>query len=218
MSPVEQAVLGLEIVLATAILAGLGARRGHRSSISFDIYLLSIVVFELLLLAWPSRFYNWDYWFTKETIQSLLKVAIVVELSVRIFWALPRARTTVAVGLALITAGTMLAIAGVEATETELRAVTVMPRIFYGTAIMFGLILTLALSYRVSLSELHKAILMGFTPYLLTFTVGIQLLEAVGGGVRIPVQYVNTIAFFCLLTYWLRAAWKRPVAESPSEF
>jgi hypothetical protein len=216
-SAFEKGVLFLEIVLAIAILAGLAARRGHRSSISFDVYLLSIVGFELLLLAWPSRFYNWDYWFVKETTQSLLKVAIVVELSVRIFWELPRARTTVALGLALITAGTLLAIAGVEATEAESRAVTVMPRIFYGTAIMFGLILTLALSYRVSLSELHRAILLGFTPYLLTFTVFIQLLEAVGSELRVPVQYLNTIAFFWLLTYWLRAAWRRPAVESPGE-
>jgi hypothetical protein len=209
LSVVEKGVLVIEIVLAGAILTGLAARRGHRSSISFDVYLLSIVVFEFLLLFWPGRFYNWDYWFAQETIQSLLKVSIVIELSIRVFAGLPRARVTVAIGLGLIAAGTLLSIADVDATGIQALAVTIMPRIFYGTAIMFGLILTLALSYRVALEDVHKAILMGFTPYLLTFTVGIQLLEAAGRDLRIPVQYVNTLAFFGLLGYWLRAAWRQ---------
>jgi hypothetical protein len=205
LSVVEQGVLVTEILLAGAILAGLAARRVHRSSISFDVYLLSIVVFEFLLLFWPGRFYNWDYWFAQETIQSILKVAIVIELSVRLFSDLSRARVIVAVGLAVITAGTVLSIAGVEATDAQARAIEIMPRIYYGTAIMFGLILTLALYHRLPLGDVHRAILMGFTPYLLTFTVGIQLLEALGRDLRGPVQYVNTVAFVGLLAYWLRS-------------
>ena len=90
-------------------------------------------------------------------------------------------------------------------------------RINYGTADMFGLILTLALWHRLPLSGLHKAILLGFTPYLLAFTVGVQLLEALGGGVRVPMNYLNNIAFFFLLGYWLRAAWKPSSAETSAD-
>jgi hypothetical protein len=212
-TPFEKGVLSLEIILAAAILVGLAMRGRYRSSISFDIYLLSIVVFELLLLVWPGRFFTWDYWFTKETVQSFLKVAVTVELSVRLFWRLPRARATAALGLVLITAGTLLSVVDVDSADAELRAQSMMPRIFYGTAIMFGLILTLALWYRVSLNELHKAILMGFTPYLLASTVGVQLLDAFGGGVRVSMNYLNNLAFFGLLGYWVRVAWKQPSVE-----
>jgi hypothetical protein len=213
-TPLEKGTLGLEIFLATLVLTGLAVRGKYRSAISFDAYLFSILSFEFLLLVWPARFFNWNFWLAKEAIQSLLKVAITMELALRIFRNLPRVRVTAWMGLILILVGTWLSLTGVDEADAELQAAAIMPKVFYATAIMFGLVLTLALWYQVPLTDLQRAILVGFTPYLLSFTVGLQLVSLLGHHARIPVNYVNSIAFFYLLSYWARVAWKDPAVAS----
>jgi hypothetical protein len=206
-TPVEKTILVLEVCFAAAILAGLGVRRRLYSAVFFDLYLATILVFDLLLLLWPERYFTWDFWLFKEIVQSSSKVLLSIELMARLFWRLPRARWAASIGLVGILAGTVIAVLGVSGGDAEDLSKAMMPRIFYGTAIMFALVLTLALSYGTSLIPVHKAILLGFTPYLLTFTVLVQLLE-LGTGVRLPMSYANNLAFFGLLAYWTRAVWQ----------
>jgi hypothetical protein len=55
----------------------------------------------------------------------------------------------------------------------------------------------------------HKAILTGFVPYLLVFTIGLNAIDSYGwsDSVRKTVNYVHTSAYILLLAYWARAAW-----------
>ena len=59
------------------------------------------------------------------------------------------------------------------------------------------------------MAPLHKALLLGFVPYLLVFTVAINLLRAFGGDARAVAGYLKNVAYQVLLAYWVYAAWRR---------
>ena len=77
----------------------------------------------------------------------------------------------------------------------------------------------LILWYRLPVDRMHKAILMGWIPYLLIFSGGLKLAEIYGWGTTIPwVNYVTSGAYFLLLTYWARAAWAPAGATARATF
>jgi hypothetical protein len=72
----------------------------------------------------------------------------------------------------------------------------------------------LVLWYRLPLAPLPRAILMGYAPYLLVFTIGMSLLFDPGSQrIRVWVGYVDPLAFFVVVNYWCRVAW-HTAAES----
>jgi hypothetical protein len=72
--------------------------------------------------------------------------------------------------------------------------------------------------YRLPVDPLHKAILIGFVPYLLVFTVAMNALSAYGWDLREYAGYAQTIAYVVLVAYWARAAWRQPAqAELPTQ-
>jgi len=59
------------------------------------------------------------------------------------------------------------------------------------------------------LAPLPRAVLMGYAPYLLVFTIGMSLLFDPGSQrIRVWVGYLDPLAFFILTNYWLRVAWR----------
>ena len=60
---------------------------------------------------------------------------------------------------------------------------------------------------------LHQAVLRGFVPYLLTFTVALSLLETYGPNIRVLASYGNAVAYVLLLVYWNVVAWRK--ADDP---
>ena len=74
----------------------------------------------------------------------------------------------------------------------------------------------LVLWYRLPLAPLPRAILMGYAPYLLVFTIGMSLLFHAGSpNIRVLVGYVDPLAFFVLVNYWLRVAWRTAPESAP---
>jgi hypothetical protein len=74
---------------------------------------------------------------------------------------------------------------------------------------MLTVLAGLVLWYRLPLGPLPKAILLGYAPYLLVFTIGMSLLFGTGHPqIRAWVGYIDTAAFFLLVNYWCRVAWR----------
>jgi hypothetical protein len=214
MAPWEKAIIAIEIGLAAAVLAALLVKGHWRSCYTFVLYLASFVIFEGATLAWPGRFFRLDFWLVKEATEALLKLAVAFEIAVRVFERLPTARVTFA--LAFLTG--LVAIAIAMAPTVGADAATVarvgLPRLLYGTALIFVGLLGVCLWYHVPLYPIHKVVLVGFVPYLVAFTVVLQALQTFGWDVRVPANYLNTVAFISLLAFWTRAAWRR---FSPSD-
>ena len=106
------------------------------------------------------------------------------------------------------TAVTAMSLATPDATYTRLHAEAI-PRLASAAVWMLTALAGLVLWYRSPLAPLPRAILMGYAPYLLIFTIGMSLLFDAGlQHLRPWVGWVNTAAFLVLITYWCGVAWR----------
>jgi hypothetical protein len=218
MAPAERLIVCLNLVLLALCLTGLFVRRRHALCVSFTLYLGAVLLSDTLILVWPRPFHSWDFWVIKESVHNLLKFAIALELTVRTFRAFPAARKTVnalMLGvLVLLLAVLVLTRLGVGAMPLEVGrplelALSLQPYVLAGTLWLFIAISSLILWYRLPVVPLHKALLLGFVPYLLIFTVAINLLRAFGGHVREIAGYLKSAAYVALVAYWAVVAWRR---------
>lgn len=201
-------VLG-ELILVV-LLVGLVAKGGHRACYSFTLYLAAVLIPDVMVTAWPERFYIWEFWMLKEIVHNLLKFAIAIELAIRSFRAFPAARATARSAVFVVLLVCLAAVLAVPVERGELRdlASQLHPRILNGTIWLFTAIAAVILWYRLPVHALHKAILIGFVPYLLIFTVAMNALDAVGRHIHDLAAYAHTGAYLALLCYWTYAAWR----------
>ena len=211
---IERLILGLDIILLAACLTGLFVKRRQGLCVSFTLYLGAVLLSDTLVLLW-SKFFSWNFWLLKETVHNLLKFGIALELTLRTFRAFPAARKTAA-GLVLgVLVLTWLSVgppspmkaAGAPDAWKQL-ALDLQPYILAGTVWLFIAISALILWYRLPVVPLHKALLLGFVPWLLIFTVAMNLLRASGGNVRVIANYVKNPAYLALIAYWTFVAWR----------
>ena len=160
---------------------------------------------------WPDRFYNWDNYILKEIVHNLLKFAIALELAYRTLrhftGALFTGRRLVGcVFLAVaVVALTSLTTHGDPAdVQLEWHA-----RVLNGTIWLFTAVAAVILWYRLPVDPLHKAILVGFVPYLLVFSFVMRAIAELGWTAGGVFQRAHTLAYTALLLYWNRVAWSR---------
>jgi len=211
-TPAETFVVCVGLLLLAACLTGLFVRRRLAICVSFTLYLCAVLLSDTLVLAWPRTFKTWDFWVLKESIHNILKFGIALELTVRTFRAFPAARKTAAGLVLAVLVLTWVSVGTgpqLEAAHTKELALSLQPYVLAGTLWLFIAISTLILWYRLPVTPLHKALLLGFVPYLLIFTVAINLLRSFGGDVRALAGYLKNVAYQILLAYWTYAAWKR---------
>jgi len=217
----ENAVTVAAVLLTTAALAGMIVRRRVGTCWTFVVYLGVIAVADLLMLLWPDRFWRLSFFLGKEFVIHVLRFAVALELTYRTFRAFPSARATARGVLLLVLVVTLVMVfVGTENLEAPDGAPTlgplftrVQPRVLSGSIWLLTAIAGLILWYRLPVHPLHKAILVGLVPYLLVFSVSLNLMESRGWEVRASASYLNTVAYLLVLVYWVRAAW-RP-AEAP---
>ncbi len=219
-------VLLVANVLLVAAVTGLVARRRLRLAYLFPAYLLAVVLLSSLVGLWPGRFRTWSFYWAKESVYSVLKIGVALELTVRVFQAFPSARRTARAAFLLVLGVTVIAAwqASPEPPPTA-RAeqhwaalvLALHPRITNGTAWLFGALFALILYYRLPLHPLHKAIAFGFMAYLLLFTLGLDQVRRSDFAALRLVSDANSVGYALLAGYWAWAAWRRdepPPAEA----
>jgi hypothetical protein len=212
MAPVERLLVCVDLVLLGACLGGLFARRRLGVCVSFALYLGAVLLSDTLVLLWPGRFHSWDFWVLKESVHNLLKFGIALELTLRTFRAFPAARKTASglvLGVLVLTWISVGPTSPLKVTRPQDLALNLQPYVLAGTLWLFIAISTLILWYRLPVVPLHKALLLGFVPYLLIFTMAINLLKAFGGNVGVLAGYVKSAAYLSLVAYWTIVAWRR---------
>ena len=217
----EMFVTAAAVILAGTSLTGLIVRRRVGVCWSFAVYLAVVAAADLLMLLWPARFWQLPFYVGKEFLIDVLRFVLALELTWRTFRAFPSARATargvllvvLLATLALVFAGTgdLEPVEGAPALGPLISRVQ--PRVMNGAIWLLTGIAGLILWYRLPVHPLHKAILVGYVPYLLVFTVSLNVLESHGWHIREQVNYVHTSAFLVVLGYWVVAAWRR--AETP---
>lgn len=214
--------LGSAILLVTFV--GLFVRGRQRVCLSFTVYIAVVFLPQFLYTTWPNRFYNGEFWMLTEVTHCILKFAIVLEVAFLVLRRFPGASQTGRwAGLFVVWAIFFAIVAlPVENPDYYSLAGKLLPRILNGTIWLFVALASVILWYRLPLHPLHKAIVLGFVPYLLVFSVAMTVLDTFGWEHRLPTAYFHTVAYLTLVTYWAWAAWRpdptgRPRATIPLE-
>jgi hypothetical protein len=222
MSLIENAVALAGDLLILAAVVGILFRRRYQICQTFVLYLGAVLVCDLLPIFWPERFYFKLFWLMKEVLINALRFGVALELSFRTFRAFPGARSTARGVVLLLLAVTFVTVVAVSGDSNhsaasppptvELIAGRIEPRLLNGTIWLFAAIAATILWYRLPVDHFHKAILIGFVPYLLVFTTGLNILDSYGWDLRSSVNVVQVGAYIALMAYWAHAAWL-PIAD-----
>jgi len=209
-------------VLVLLSLAGIVARHRARLCWSFVAYLSTIVVSNTLISVWPDTFFVPSFYLLKQALYDCLRLAIAVELGYRTFQAFPGAQSTarrVLFALLIVTSLALIGVpSGLSGGSPALYATALKewePRIMTGTIWLMNGVALLVIWYRVPIHAYHKAILLGFVPYLLIFTTLLRLLQIYDWDVLPIIQSAEPAAFFVLTGWWAWAAWQPSVEMSP---
>lgn len=209
-------------VLVLLTLAGIMARRRTRLCWSFVAYLAAILTCNSLVTFWPERFFTAKFWFLQQALYDGLKMAIAVELAYRTFQAFPGAQATARriffLALLVVTALAVFGVPGVASSSSPAlyggNLLDWEPRVLTGTIWLLNGVALLVVWYRVPIHPYHKAILLGFVPYLLVFTTLLRLLQHYGFEILPLVQSAEPAAYMLLVAWWAYAAWApEPAAD-----
>lgn len=201
-------------ILILLTLAGVLARGRARMCWSFVVYLGVVLVSNSLVSFWPARFFDAWFWLVQQALYDALKMAIAVELAFRAFQAFPAARATarrILFALLILTSLALVGVPpGVSGGSPELYAAALLewePRVLMGTIWLLNALALLVIWYRVPLHPYHRAILLGFVPYLLVFTTILRMLRHYGWEILPLVQSAEPAAYMLLVGWWCYAAW-----------
>jgi hypothetical protein len=216
LAEVDKVVARVGIAGLATLLIGL-VLRGHLGRcVSFSIYVFAVLAPSLLMTLWPARFYRWEFYSMQEALHAVIKFAIALELTARVFALFPGAIATARKAILTVLSLTLLAVLALPTWQPEYHVVLgeIQPRILNGTTWLLTAIASLVLWYRIPIHPFHKAILLGLTPYLLVFTVGVNAIETLGWGH--PLSRAHTVAYCLLLLYWNHVAWARSETRGPA--
>lgn len=215
MATIDRAVQLLGIVALATLLLGLVLRRQLGRCVSFSAYVVAVLVPTVLMAFWPGRFYRWEFYSMQEALHALLKFAIALELTARVFARFPGALVAAHKAILVVLGLTVAAVLALPSWRPEYEVVLgeIQPRILNGTTWLLTSIAALVLWYRVPLQPLYKAILLGLAPYLIVFTVGLNALRTLGWERSLPLGRAHTLAYLLVLLYWNVVAWAG--AEAP---
>ena len=192
------------------ILLGLVVRRRANLCWSFTVYLGAILLGNSLVSFWPERFFTRSFFILKESIYTVIMLCVAAELAYRVFrtfpGALARARLVLAPLLAAITIGV---ISVPRATDFLDIVTRYNPQIQTGVIWLLSATAVLTVWYNLPLNRLHRALLLGFSSYLIVFVTAANLLRSFGyDRLRTFASVMDTYAFLALVSWWAFTAWR----------
>lgn len=195
-------------------LAGLFYNGRARRLWMLPVYLLATGIADVLALAAPRIFYVWHAWAVREFALRALSLAMVFELALRVFAALPRAARHGRLVLAGVLVLTAIGLAYVPWHGSELASASwirvviteALPRLAYGAFWLCVALIALMSLYRVPSDPLHRAVLGGLAAYLIVYSVGLGTQRT--SQLSALVHTITPFAYAALLAYWAWAAWR----------
>ena len=205
--PFDHTVAVLGIVALAMLLLGIVRRGCSTRCVSFSLYVTAVLVPSVLMTFWPARFYRWDFYALQEATHAVLKFAIALELTARVFARFPGAIAAARKAHLVVVSLTLLTVLALPSWAPAYGIVLgeIQPRILNGTTWLLAAIAGLVLWYRIPIDPVHKGILLGLAPYLVVFTVGFNAIKSLGWDH--PLSHAHTVAYLLVLLYWNRMVW-----------
>ncbi len=207
---------------ASLALAGLFLRGHVRIARMFASYLAFVVFCDITLALWPGL-WTWEGWLFRHTMYDLLKLGIAIEVAYLVFLGFPGAAQSARAVLFLFLAGTLVAVLAMPTDPSSYGQRFLVgefrPRIENGLAWLFTMTAALVVWYRIPLHPIHRAIMVGFVPYLVVFTTIMRLVLEYGwkgwGGYLMA---LDPWAYLSAAIWWAWACWQRvPELEASPE-
>jgi hypothetical protein len=217
MGTVQASIAYAGTIALAIVMAGVLARGRYRVWWTFAVFVAAVLVTTLMMVVWPQRFFTGTFWERKETALDFMRFAVAIELAYRTFRAFPGALVTARWSLLFVLLVTLAGVFFSGGSHDYWSFMSdVHPRVLSGSIWLFTAIATIVLWYRLPVHPFHKAVLLSYVPYLLVFSVCVNLIGRAGSagweGLW-AVRYLNQLSYVALTSYWAWAAWRR--AEEP---
>jgi hypothetical protein len=206
----------LQIAMGLAGAAGLTfavvavLQRGlHHRCWSFLVYLLASLVYGLITVAgmtfytvpgleWPQWFWSWEFWHFEQTVLEVVKLALAVELGVRVVAAFPG---TWRVARALLGAALLTTTAAVT-----LGGAPQHPLLASGTIWLFAAVSLVVILFNLPLHAWYRSLLVGFVPYLFVFSTLQSIMSRRGYAIAETIGSIDQVAYLALVGWWVYSA------------
>ena len=211
----DRALIVASVLLICVVLVGLVVRRRAASCWSFVLYLSAVALADALVAAWPARFWRRDFWILKDSVHNALKLAIALELMVRIFQPFPSAYASArrAVIVVVVGLGVLIGVSLSHGTDYAAVVGRLHPHVNDGTVWLLVALGGYCVWYHLPLDSLHKAILIGLVPFLLVYSVVQRAVAGLGSERGDVLNTTAPIAYLVLLSYWAYAVWRQPAGS-----
>jgi hypothetical protein len=208
----------LELAIALAgkialavVVVGVLRRDLHRRCWSFLVYLLVVLTYDSVAFAgmtfhnvpgleWPQWFWSWEFWNFQQTALEVVKLAVAVELGIRVVAAFPGTwrltRTLLGATLLTTTAAVTLGTAPQH------------PLLATGTIWLFAAVSLVVILFNLPVHAWYRAILVGFVPYLFVFSTLTSILARRNDELAATFVSIDQVAYLALVGWWVYAAWR----------
>jgi hypothetical protein len=188
-------------------LIGLFRRNRVRQCYSFVAYAAIVLVCGTLMSLWPARFWTKDFWLARQALYDAAKLVLAGELAWRVLRAFPGAMRTAQLWAMVLLPVAVLLVVGVPSTGFESFGEW-QPKMMTAPVALFAMTAVLTLYYHLPLRPWHRALLLGFTAYLLAFNVLLEVLRTEGLAIRSWFNAADGTAYLALVVWWAIEAWR----------
>jgi hypothetical protein len=198
--------IGLAVALVGVLRHGL-----HRRCWSLLVYLLAALIYgcaeltgvmfyDVAGLEWPQWLWSWEFWNFQQTTFELVKMAVAVELGVRVVAAFPGTwrLTRALLGAALFTTTAAVTLGGAPRH----------PLLATGAIWLFAAVSLVVVLFNLPLHAWYRALLSGFVPYLFVFSTLTSILTRRGYPLAKTLGSVDQVAYLVLVGWLAYAAWR----------
>ncbi len=212
MSTALQLALAVAGKIALAVVVVGVLRRGlHRRCWSFLVYLLAVLTYDSAAFAgmtfydvrgleWPRWLWSWEFWHFEQTTLEVVKLAVAVELGIRVVAAFPGTwgLTRTLLGATLLT----------TTAAVTLGSTPQHPLLATGTIWLFAAVSLVVVLFNLPLHAWYRALLAGFVAYLFVFSTWTSILARRGSELAATFERIDQFAYLVLLGWWAYAAWR----------
>jgi len=209
MTEAQWIVAQLAKVSLLALLVAMAVRGRLALCWTLTAYVVATLVGNSLATFWPHRFFTPAFWILKQGVYDSLKVGIALELAWRVFSAFPGAWRVARILIVVLLGASTVALVWLTPHSSYANVWEWQPSVVTAQVWLFTSLALLIVVYQIPIGEWHRAIVVGFAPYLLVSVTLMNLLERRGATFRQAVGLLDSVAFVGLIMLWTYAAWRQ---------
>ena len=209
MTGIHRALGLLGVCLLVVLIYTLFRRSKARQCVIFSTYVVAAALFTSLILLFPAH-YSPEAFMVKQGIYDSLLFGMALELAIRTFAAFTGIARLVKLSLAAAVAlSTVVIFVATPASPDYASFIRFEPGITAAGIWCLAFVGLLIVWYQIPVPAFTRAIILGYVPYLLVFTVYTDLITRLGWGAIQNLNLLNAVAYDAVAGYWVYSAWRK---------